>query len=61
MGKVRVKARVPLPSLFDLPQKTPRPSPEAAADLLPLLERLLLAAEIEPGMQASETRRSGHD
>ena len=45
MGKDRhAAARASLPNLFDLPLKIPPPPLEVAREVIPLLERLLLAA-----------------
>jgi len=62
MRKVRhATARVFLPSLFDLPKKTPPPPPEVAAELILLLERLLLGADPETETRAAQTRRDTHE
>jgi len=47
-----------LPDLFDPPRKASPPPPEVAAELIPLLERLLLDAVSEAAARAS---RSGRD
>ncbi len=62
MGKVRSAAsRVPLPSLFDQPKTVPPLQPEVAVELIPLLERLLLAAKLQTTTQTAESRRDAHE
>jgi hypothetical protein len=54
-------ARELLPNLFDLPVKIPHPPPEVAAELIPQLERLLLAAEWDSAAQTPEPRRDARE
>ena len=60
MGKVRnATARALLPNLFDSP--VTMPPPEVAAELIPLLERLLLAGGIETTVEPSKAGRDARE
>ena len=62
MRKIRhAAARALLPNLFDLPLKIPHPPPEVAAEVIPLFERLLLAAELEVAARTARTGRNAHE
>ena len=57
----RAAARELLPNLFDPQREIPPPSPEVAAESIPLLERLLFDAEPQVAARISKPGRDARE